>query len=379
MANGHQATVFSANPGLSIGVAGTRREETLVGQVRLIRLNSPTPAWMRWRPGMMWNRIQLLWALRQQHRRTPFDLIEAADAWGWLPLGKVRGVPMVTRLHGAMFFFDHELQRMTGDPFTYWLEKQSLARSDFIVAVSKFVAQGEMALSRKPNAPVQVIYNAVDTDFFCPDPAQPGERGLIVFVNSLQYRKGVSELCQAFNLVAEKNPQARLVMIGPSANTAPGAKPITEELRELIFPEWRNRVTFTGSLPRAEVRPWLRRAQVCCYPSKLECFSLAPLEAMAAGKAVVYTRAASGPETVEDGVSGLLCDPANPADIAAKLQRVLDNPGLAEQLGRAARQRVERLFSRADFIRRNLDFYASCLKQVRGAATAANGARASAN
>lgn len=68
-------------------------------------------------------------------------------------------------------------------------------------------------------------------------------------------------------------------------------------------------------------------------------------EAMALGKSVVASAAGGNPELVQDGVSGLLVPPRDPAAMASAVERLLGDPGLASRLGRAARERVVAGFS----------------------------------
>lgn len=68
-------------------------------------------------------------------------------------------------------------------------------------------------------------------------------------------------------------------------------------------------------------------------------------EAMALGKPVVASAAGGNPELVEDGISGLLVSPRDPAALASAVERLLGDPGLASRLGRAARERVVAGFS----------------------------------
>ena len=65
------------------------------------------------------------------------------------------------------------------------------------------------------------------------------------------------------------------------------------------------------------------------------------VEAMAAARPVVASRLGGLPFTVRDGETGLLCEPGNPDDLAAKLERLLDDPALRQRLGEAGRQRFE--------------------------------------
>jgi glycosyltransferase involved in cell wall biosynthesis len=100
---------------------------------------------------------------------------------------------------------------------------------------------------------------------------------------------------------------------------------------------------------------------VFVFPSRVEAFGLTCAEAMACGCPVVATRLASGPELVEDGISGLLADPANPFDLAEKINILLSNTELAQKLGNNARQRVLENFDLRDLGPRNLAFYQSVL------------------
>ena len=93
----------------------------------------------------------------------------------------------------------------------------------------------------------------------------------------------------------------------------------------------------------------------------METFGIAPVEAMSVGKPTIFSRTGPGPEIIEDGVSGLLCDPRDPKDIATKLDAILDNSQLAADLGRRARERVLKQFNKKDWIPRNLEYYRRCL------------------
>jgi len=62
----------------------------------------------------------------------------------------------------------------------------------------------------------------------------------------------------------------------------------------------------------------------------VEAFGLTCAEAMACGRPVVATSLASGPELVEDGISGLLADPRDPAELASKICTLLEDKELAD-------------------------------------------------
>ncbi len=84
---------------------------------------------------------------------------------------------------------------------------------------------------------------------------------------------------------------------------------------------------------------------------------MAWLEGMAMGKAVVASRLGPGPELIEDGRDGLLCDPRNREELAEAVIRCLKDPDLRARLGRAARERVVREFSAEAVVAKNVAFY----------------------
>jgi glycosyltransferase involved in cell wall biosynthesis len=337
-------------------------DEMLEG-VRVIRIPQ-SPMWMRWRPGLLWDRYRIHVQFRRLHRQAPFDLIEVSDGCGFALLGVPAGVPMAMRMDGTTKVFD-EAMGIPGDRFYYWMEETALRKARFLSAPSAYARDSTLRLFGLQDRECAVIYNAVDTDAFSPG-SQPTEPGLIVCTNSVEPRKGVREMIIAMNEICASHPQARLVFIGSDTQPKVGGRTYGERVLDEARPEVRERISFTGQLDRyTAVLDYLRRAHICSYPCQVETFGIAPLEAMAVGKPVIYGKSGPGPELIEDGVSGLLCDAQSPASIAACVKRILSEPGLAQTLGRNARQRALNMFAREPWIRRNIDYYSGCIKSWR--------------
>jgi glycosyltransferase involved in cell wall biosynthesis len=108
-----------------------------------------------------------------------------------------------------------------------------------------------------------------------------------------------------------------------------------------------------------------QQATVCAMPSLQEAFGLMWLEAMACGKPTIASKTGAGPELIEDGVSGLLCNPYDRADIARKLIYLLENGDVRERLGKSARERVVQRFSPSVIVEKNLDLYARWIQAGR--------------
>jgi glycosyltransferase involved in cell wall biosynthesis len=103
-----------------------------------------------------------------------------------------------------------------------------------------------------------------------------------------------------------------------------------------------NRVTLAGRLSDEQLLDHLARCRAVCFPPLDEDYGFVTAEAFASRKAVVTCRDSGGPaELVDDGVSGIICDPS-PAALAMALQRVMAGD-TAEQMGTAALAAAARL------------------------------------
>jgi len=173
------------------------------------------------------------------------------------------------------------------------------------------------------------IHNGVDLDRFTPSdsPRPSGGRGAVVAVGSLIRQKGHDVLIRA----AARSRLGWDVVIA-------GTGPQEPDLRRLAGSEAPGRVRFAGwvdDIPRL-----MREAALVCLPSRWESFAYVPLEAMAMGLPVVAARVDGVDEVVTHESSGLLVRPDDPEALAAAVDRVLGEAGLAESLGRNARRDV---------------------------------------
>ena len=90
------------------------------------------------------------------------------------------------------------------------------------------------------------------------------------------------------------------------------------------------KVIFTGEIPHENVPPLYQRASLFVLPSYLETFGMPLIEAMASDVPVIAANASAIPEVVGD--AGLLFDPDDPDELRAKMEAVLSDPQLREEL-----------------------------------------------
>ena len=274
--------------------------------------------------------------LAEVHRDDPFDLLEGAeDAFARLP----RRMPMrrVIRMNGGHHFFAVTLGRRPR-PWRSWLERRSFARADDLCAVGHFVAEETRRILGLGDRPITVIPNAVDTDRFRPSGRSPDPHR-IAFVGTVCAKKGVAELTAAMATVLSRHPDTELFLAGRDWLDGHG-RSFTEGVRAALDGAVADHIHFVGPLPHDDVPAFLDQAAICVLPSHMEALPIAWLEAMAAGRPVVAGRPGPGPEVIDDGVDGLLCDPHDPASIAARVIELLDDPARATAIGGAARRTV---------------------------------------
>lgn len=302
--------------------------------------------------------------VRKLHSIEHFDVIEGEDGGGRLALGRLPNVPKIIRLHATSIYNDYVLKRKPSR-LMHLFEHLWLRRADFIVAVSAYVGRTTLMLTKlESKKQYRIIHYAINTELFKPKPDVSIEPGLIIFTGVLALRKGVMELIKAMNLVFAQNESAHLRMIGDEKVIYQG-KPFTPLVLDALQDSYRDRVKLVGVVSRDNLPDELAKAELCCFPSHVETFGIGIAEAMAMEKPVVYMKDGPGPEVVENGVSGLLCDTWDPADIADKILYLLSQPEQAKAMGKQARHRILEKFEKENWVDRNIEFYRDCIKAHR--------------
>lgn len=237
------------------------------------------------------------------------------------------------------------IQTTQPTPRWHW-RAQALAQhaAERIVVPSPSVARAAVDWADVPEEKIVVIPNAVD---LCEassrreDQTHAGNRTMqsgaqiahVGFIGRLDPVKRIPDLLAA--MAALRIP-AHLDIYGEGADR-PRIEAAIENLR------LRDRVTLHGSI----ASPWdaLQRMNLLVLPSEAEGFGLVLIEAMAAGVPVVAAHVPGIRDVVRDGETGLLVPPGAPAQLAAAIDRVLDDAALRARLIREGLDDVRRRFS----------------------------------
>jgi glycosyltransferase involved in cell wall biosynthesis len=344
-ANGHRVKV--------LGVGKSDVEEQMEDEgVQLIRLKKNNSRV----PNFMYNALVINKRLKEIHQESKIDIIESAEL-GLGIISRKHPAKKVIRLHGGHHFFA-EAEKRGIDWRKGLLEKRSFNKADGFIAVSEYVKSHTAKYLSFHGKPVTVINYPIDTDLNQPEVTVNKDR--ILFAGTVCEKKGVRELIEAFKIVRDRFPEKHLDIYGRDW-FFPDGRSYIEMLRNTYDDSYLKNITFHGSIPREELNKKYAEAVFCVFPSHMETQGLVTLEAMLLKKTVIFSEYGPGPETIDHGRTGFLCDVYKPEDIAEKMLWCLEHPDALEKIGETAREQVLDKYHKNTILEKNLAFYQSLL------------------
>jgi starch synthase len=262
-----------------------------------------------------------------------------------------------------------------GYALSTFCEQISIEAADAVIAVSG--GMRDDVLNCYPNVKperVHVIHNGIDPEIYRPQRSEETLRRLGVdssrpyafFNGRITRQKGLQLLLAA---ALEMDPSHQLVIVASNPDTPEIAAEVAA-LAERVRSE-RGNLTWIGRyIPLEDLIHLHSSAAVFVCPSIYEPFGLVNLEAMACETAVVASRVGGIPEIVVDGETGYLVD-YDPDDteafttaVAARVDELISDTGLAARMGKAGRARVLEHFGWPAIAARTAELYDSLLSSI---------------
>ncbi|MBI3591463.1 MAG: glycosyltransferase family 4 protein [Candidatus Melainabacteria bacterium] len=202
--------------------------------------------------------------------------------------------------------------------------------ADYISIPSKFAKQTYIDRGIDSKKLIQVPYG-VDLKTF-KSSLKEDKIFRVIFVGNLSLRKGVHYLLEAFSKLKLKN--AELVLIGS----------VSPEIDQFLK-KYRDCYRYLGVIPHVELCKYLSQGSVFVLPSIEEGLAMVIPQAMACGLPIICTINTGGEEMIRDNKDGFIVPIRNAEAIKEKIIYLYEHPQIREEVGRSAKERVEKEFT----------------------------------
>lgn len=251
-------------------------------------------------------------------------------------LGKQKKVPMVCTYHGLYNPTTASRKPIANliNRTLAWIYRRY---AKTVVLVAKY--SGEYLLEHDvPEKKMVVVYNGIKKEEPDMVPVQLSHKGISIgLAGRLDAIKGINYLIDAIPEIKQRVSEPfHIYMVG----NGPEESKLKEQAHSLGVEEF---ISFEGY--QNNVPAWLKSWDIFVLPSLQENHSIALLEAMRAGKAIVTTTVGGNPETVVDGKEALMVPSKNTKALADALVRILNDKELRIELGVNAKERFEKCFT----------------------------------
>jgi glycosyltransferase involved in cell wall biosynthesis len=229
--------------------------------------------------------------------------------------------------------------------------------SKAVFTCSEFAA-GEQR-TKQPDSNVIAIPLGVDLSRFgilslpSPDEARkqlglPGDGPIIGIVGRLQHWKGMHTLIDAMPRILENHPDSNCVIVGGAYPAEPKYESFLKQRAKKHGLE--SKIIFAGA--QVNVPIWMQAMDIVVHASIREPFGIVVVEAMSLGKSVIASVPGGPAEVIRDGKNGFLSHSSDPLMLADKINILLDDANLRNEMGNAAINDATHNFSSDAFAQR---------------------------
>jgi glycosyltransferase involved in cell wall biosynthesis len=320
-------TVLLAGNFLSASVGNRGVCEDLADRLRGAGWSVLTTSRQRGRVARLADMLSTVWRRRSEFDVANVDVYSGpaffwaeAVAWALRRLGK----PYALTLHGGAL--PEFAARWPGRV------RRLLQSAAAVTAPSAFLLDS----LRPYRADLRLIPNALDLPLY-PFRLRKAPRPRLVWVRAFHEIYDPSLAVRVLAEVRKRYPAATLEMVGPDKHD--GSFERTRATAEQLGVA--GAVEFTGSVPKSRVPERINSGDIFLNTTTIDNTPVSVIEAMACGACVVSTRVGGLPHLIENGTDGLLVPPRDVRAMAAAVERLLSERGLAERISLGARARTE--------------------------------------
>lgn len=301
-------------------------------EVDRVWLHNITTGWRKY--------LTMVSNLAQASRLSRYDLVifNSAQSLYFLPLIKLLGVRGIRTavVHHHFLFLQVDGWRRKLYKF---LETSFLRGASEIIVPSPYIHD----LTRKMFPRHTVRYWQIPFERPASAPDASPIPGNLLYIGTIEPRKGLTHLVNAMTLLKENNVDCRLTVVGKSIDHA---------YRQLIDRAVASNgldVTFTGFVSDNELQRIISEADIFTFPSRLEGYGMVICESMTHGLPVICFDNSAMPYTVKDGFNGLLVADGDEKALAGAIERVITDRALRQRLSQGALDTVDTFMTPARF------------------------------
>ena len=325
---------------------------------------------------MWWTRIRLQNALcmfrafSTLHSEHKYDLVEMPEcgAEGMFINHFMRAKTVVKFHSPCKFIMQYYYSRPADIRVCSFLEALGMRGATGYSTPSRFLAR-EAQDKLNIRKPIRIIPYGIDLELF--DQGEvvdvrrelgiPANRPIILFSGRMEPRKGIL-LCKEIVDSILSRYEAAFIFAGED---------LFRHMSDMLLPFWnsqsyRGSVHYIGRVGLSMIRSCLRQAQILLLPSVWDNTPYSCMEAMSARCAIVGSDHGGVPELIEHEKSGLLVRNGDTGSYISAIERLLEDHALREQLGVAARKKIEESFNDLHIARLSTDFYLDVLNHDSG-------------
>ncbi len=278
--------------------------------------------------------------LSQASRLTGYDLVifNSAQAVFFLPLIKqlrAKGVRTAVVHHHFLF---HQVNGWRRKLYKFF-ETSFLREASEIIVPSPYIDD----LTRKMYPGHSVRYWQIPFERPASAPAASPIPGNLLYIGTIEQRKGLIHLVNAMSLLKKNNVDCRLTVVGKSVD------PSYRQMIDSAVTSAGLDVTFTGFVSDDELQRIISEADIFTFPSRLEGYGMVICESMTHGLPVICFDNSAMPYTVKDDVNGLLVADGDEKAMAEAIQRVVTDRPLRQRLSQGALDTVDTFMTPARF------------------------------